>query len=142
METQSTRNEQETFLLGRKIAQQLQPPRVVLLYGELGAGKTVLVRGLADGLGVNDPGLVHSPSYTLVNEYPGPTGTLYHLDFYRLDSLQDLYSIGLEEILASPAIVIIEWAEKLLLEVENPFPIRVQVDPETGERRFEIGEDP
>ena len=139
METHSSRSEQETFLLGRKIGQQLQSPRVILLYGELGSGKTVLVRGLADGLGVTDPDLVRSPSYTLVNEYPGPNGTLFHLDFYRLDGLQDLYSIGLEEILASSAIVIIEWAEKLLLEVDNPFPIRVQVDPETGIRQFEIG---
>ena len=139
METQSSQSEQETFLLGREIGQQLQPPRVILLYGELGSGKTVLVRGLADGLGMTDPSLVRSPSYTLVNEYPGENMIIYHLDFYRLDSLRDFYSIGLEEILASPAIVIIEWAEKLLLEVEDPFPIRIRVDPETGTRHFEIG---
>jgi tRNA threonylcarbamoyladenosine biosynthesis protein TsaE len=139
MEIQSTENEQETFLLGRKIGQQLQPPRVILLYGELGSGKTVLVRGLADGLGVTDSSLVRSPSYPLVIEYPTENDTIYHLDFYRLDGLRDLYSIGLEEILARHAIVIIEWAEKLLLEVENPFPIRIQVDPENGVRHFEIG---
>jgi tRNA threonylcarbamoyladenosine biosynthesis protein TsaE len=141
METRSSRSEQETFLLGRKIGQRLQPPRVILLYGELGSGKTVLVRGMADGLGVRDPTLVRSPSYTLVNEYPGENTTIYHLDFYRLDSLRDLYSIGLEEILASPGIVIIEWAEKLLLEAEHPLPIRIQVDPETGTRHLEIRED-
>ena len=139
MEIRSSKSEQNTFLLGRTIGQRLQPPRVILLYGELGSGKTVLVRGLAAGLGVTDPTLVRSPSYTLVNEYPGENTTIYHLDLYRLDSLRDFYSIGLDEILASPAIVIIEWAEKLLLEVENPFPIRIQVDPETGLRHFEIG---
>ena len=135
---QTSRSERETILLGRKIGQQLQPPRVILLYGELGSGKTALVRGLAEGLGVTDPSLVRSPSYTLVNEYPGENSTLYHLDFYRLDSLRDFYSIGLEEILASHAVVIIEWAEKLLLEVENPFTIRIVVEPETGVRQFEI----
>jgi len=139
MEIQSSESEQETFLLGRKIGRQLQPPRTILLYGELGSGKTVLVRGLTDGLGVRDPSLVRSPSYTLVNEYPTENGTIYHLDFYRLDGLRDLYSIGLEEILARPAIVIIEWAEKLLLEVKNPFSVRIQVDPERGVRRFEFG---
>ena len=141
MEIQSSGNEQETFLLGRNIGQRLQPPRVILLYGELGSGKTVLVRGMADGLGVTDPSLVRSPSYTLVNEYPTESGTIYHLDFYRLDGLRDLYSIGLEEILASHAIVIIEWAEKLLLEVEKPLSVRVQVDPERGVRQFEIEEE-
>ncbi len=112
-----------------------------MLYGELGSGKTVLVRGLADGLGVTDPSLVRSPSYTLVNEYPTENSTIYHLDFYRLDGLRDLYSIGLEEILASHAIVIIEWAEKLLLEVEKPLSVRIQVDPKRGVRQFEIEEE-
>ena len=141
MEIQSSGNEQETFLLGQSIGQRLQPPRVILLYGELGSGKTVLVRGLADGLGVTDPSLVRSPSYALVNEYPTENSTIYHLDFYRLDGLRDLYSIGLEEILASHAIVIIEWAEKLLLEVEKPLSVRIQVDPKRGVRQFEIEEE-
>ncbi len=139
MRNQTSRSERDTFLLGQEIGRQIQPPRVILLYGELGSGKTVLVRGMAEGLGVTDPGLVRSPSYTLVNEYPGEKSTLYHLDFYRLDSLRDLYSIGLEEILASQSIVIIEWAEKLLVEVENPFPIRIVVEPETRYRQIEIG---
>ncbi len=139
MEARSSRSEQDTFQLGQKIGQGLQPPQLILLYGELGSGKTALARGLADGLGVTDPGMVRSPSYTLVNEYPGRNTTIYHLDFYRLDSLQDLYSIGLEEILASHSIVIIEWAEKLLLEVENFISIRIQVDLETGTRHFEVG---
>ncbi|MEE8348446.1 MAG: tRNA (adenosine(37)-N6)-threonylcarbamoyltransferase complex ATPase subunit type 1 TsaE [Acidobacteriota bacterium] len=139
MATRSSRSEQDTFQLGQKIGQGLQPPQLILLYGELGSGKTALTRGLAEGLGVTDPDMVRSPSYTLVNEYPGRNTTIYHLDFYRLDGLRDLYSIGLEEILASHAIVIIEWAEKLLLEVENFISIHIQVDLETGTRRFEIG---
>lgn len=139
MEIQYSKSEQETFRIGEKIGKNLRPPRVVLLYGELGSGKTVLVRGLVHGLGVKDLSLVRSPSFTLVNQYTGKEGTIYHLDFYRLEGLRDLYSIGLEEILASPAIVVIEWAEKLLLETDHPFEIRIDVDLDTGTRHFEIG---
>ena len=139
MKTQSSKNAQETFELGKKISQHIQPPTVVLLYGELGSGKTVLVRGLADGLGVTDLDLVRSPSYTLVNEYQTNDSVIYHLDLYRLDNLLDLYSIGLDEILASGSITIVEWAEKLYLEVQHPFPIHIEVNQSTGVRTFEIG---
>ncbi len=138
MEIEYSHSEQETLQIGEKIGRELHPPQVILLYGELGSGKTVLVRGLAQGLGVQDPNAVHSPSFTLVNQYVGKEGTIYHLDFFRLEGLRDLYSLGLEEILGSHSIVIIEWAEKLLLEAENPVKIRIFLNSKADTRRFEI----
>ncbi len=138
MEIEYSNSEQETLRIGEKIGRELHPPQVILLYGELGSGKTVLARGLAQGLGVKDPTAVHSPSFTLVNQYAGKEGTIYHLDFFRLEGLRDLYSLGLEEILGSHSIVIIEWAEKLLLEAENPVKIRIFLNSKADTRRFEI----
>ncbi len=140
MEIQHSKSEQETLQIGEKLGRKLHPPRVILLYGELGSGKTVLVRGLVKGLGMKDPTLVHSPSFTLVNQYAGKESTIYHIDFYRLEGPRDLFSIGLEEILATPSIVIIEWAEKLLLELENPLKIRIGPDTDPDSRRLEIEE--
>ncbi len=128
-------DEQETRRLGRRLGELLEPPRVVLLEGPLGSGKTVLARGIVEGAG-GDPEQVSSPTFTLVNEYPSPAGIVYHLDLYRLDSLRDLYSIGIEDILASDSIVIVEWAEKLRLEVEHPLRVRIRADG--GTREFEI----
>ena len=138
MEIEYSNSEQETLQIGEKIGRELHPPQVILLYGELGSGKTVLVRGLAQGLGVQDPTAVHSPSFSLVNQYVGKEGTIYHLDFFRLEGLRDLYSLGLEEIRGSHSIVIIEWAEKLLLEAENPVKIRIFLNSKADTRRFEI----
>ena len=138
MEIEYSNSEQETLQIGEKIGRELHPPQVILLYGELGSGKTVLVRGLAQGLGLQDPTAVHSPSFSLVNQYVGKEGTIYHLDFFRLEGLRDLYSLGLEEILGSHSIVIIEWAEKLLLEAENPVKIRIFLNSKADTRRFEI----
>ncbi len=138
MEIQHSKSEQETLQIGEKLGRKLHPPRVILLYGELGSGKTVLVRGLAKGLGMKDPTLVHSPSFTLVNEYAGKESPIYHIDFYRLEGPRDLFSIGLEEILATSSIVIIEWAEKLLLEPETPLKIRIRSNSSPDTRRLEI----
>ena len=138
MEIQNSRSAQETLRIGEKIGRKLHPPRVILLYGELGSGKTVLVRGLAQGLGMQDLTLVRSPSFTLVNQYAGREGTIYHIDFYRLEGPKEFFSIGLEEILATHSIVIIEWAEKLLLEAESPLKIRIRTNADPDTRRFEI----
>lgn len=134
-------SERETLLIGQEIGKQLHPPLTVLLYGELGAGKTVLTRGLAQGLGIEDPLTVRSPTFTLVNEYPCELGILYHVDLYRLDSLRDLYSIGIEEILTRRAVVIVEWAEKLLVEAENTMTVRILTQVEPNRRRLEVQED-
>lgn len=107
-----THSPEETFELGREIGQQIAPPVLFLLDGELGTGKTVFVRGLAAGLGI-DPEEVTSPSFTLVNLYRGPTN-LYHLDLYRIPEGEPIEEqLGLAEILAERAIVAIEWGDRL-----------------------------
>ena len=95
--------------LGRVLAARLQPGDVLCLRGELGAGKTTFIQGLAEGLGVTDP--VTSPSFTLIHEHRGRL-RFYHLDLYRLAPV-DLADIGIEEVLAAEAVVAIEWAERL-----------------------------
>ena len=138
MEVHYSNSEEETLRIGQAIGKRLQPPRVVLLYGQLGSGKTVLTRGLTSGLGLDDPTAVRSPSFTLVNEYPTKSGPLYHIDLYRLESQRDLDSIGLEEILSSGSIIIVEWAEKLLPQPEDALTVTISVDLDTGTRRIEI----
>ena len=131
-------SEAETARIGECIGGRLHPPCLILLHGELGAGKTTLTRALALGLGVEDPSLVHSPSFTLVNQYPSREGPIYHVDLYRLEGLSDLYSIGIEEILSQEAVVIVEWAEKLTLEVQPAVVIHIQVNAVSEERRIEV----
>ena len=94
-----TRSASETEELGTKIGACLEQPALILLRGDLGVGKTTFTRGLAHGLGLKDASLVHSPTYTLINYYYASTGTIYHVDLYRLDSPRDILSTGLEEIL-------------------------------------------
>ncbi|MFQ5877054.1 MAG: tRNA (adenosine(37)-N6)-threonylcarbamoyltransferase complex ATPase subunit type 1 TsaE [Acidobacteriota bacterium] len=106
-----TRSEAETFEAGRALARTLRPGDVVLLVGDLGMGKTVFARGLATGLGV-PPGEVRSPTFTLVNQYRGRL-PVYHVDLYRVDSSADLEELGLEEILGTDGVAVVEWAERL-----------------------------
>lgn len=108
----ATRSPDETEDLGFRLAQELTVPCVVLLIGALGSGKTTLTRGLARGLGLEDPGLVNSPSFTLVNTYPGRC-PIYHVDLYRLEGKRDLYSVGLDEFLGNQGVTIIEWGDRL-----------------------------
>lgn len=105
-------SEQETFDLGRSMAQALQGGELILLVGDLGMGKTVFARGIAAGLGV-PPEDVNSPSFTLVQEYPGSRIPIFHVDLYRLNDGSEIETLGLEEILASGAVVVVEWGEKL-----------------------------
>jgi tRNA threonylcarbamoyladenosine biosynthesis protein TsaE len=130
-------SQQDTEKIGKRLGRVLQIPSVVLLEGSLGAGKTALTRGIVQGLGCHETSMVHSPTFSLVNQYDCPPGPVYHIDLYRLDSLKDLYSIGLDELLADDAILIIEWAEKLLLPVENPWKVSIAVTGEQ-ERVIEI----
>jgi tRNA threonylcarbamoyladenosine biosynthesis protein TsaE len=106
-----TRSETETFDAGVRVAARLEVGDVVLLSGPLGAGKTVLARGLAAGLGVA-PGEVRSPTFTLVNPYRGRV-PVYHLDLYRIEKPSDLDELGLEEILGGDGVAVVEWGERL-----------------------------
>lgn len=108
----TTATEAETAALGRRLAARLAPDGVLLLSGDLGAGKTVLTRGVAAGLGV-PPEEVQSPTYTLVREHRAPSGQrLVHLDLYRLEP-EEAAELGLDEVLAAPGVKVVEWAERL-----------------------------
>ena len=101
----------ETIALGERMGRGAQRGLVVALSGELGAGKTQFVRGVATGLGVT--GRVHSPTFTLVNEYAGGRLKLFHLDLYRLETPGQILSAGIEEYLSPDGITVIEWAERM-----------------------------
>ena len=103
---------QETYDFGKYLGENLQPGDLVALCGELGAGKTCLTQGIARGLGVPDDYQVTSPTFTIINEYPGRL-TLYHLDLYRLSGIQDLDEIGYEDCFNDRGVVVMEWAEKI-----------------------------
>jgi tRNA threonylcarbamoyladenosine biosynthesis protein TsaE len=108
---QTTHTEEETSSLGRKLAATLQAGDVVLLYGDLGAGKTAFTKGLAEGLGVSRDE-VSSPTFTLIQEYRGGRLPLFHVDLYRLNDPREIEDLGLDEI-AADGVIAIEWAEKL-----------------------------
>ncbi len=111
MRSWSSRHEAETREVGALLAAELEPDGVLLLTGDLGAGKTVLVQGLAADLGL-DPRQVQSPTFTVVREHHGGRRPLVHVDLYRLDS-EEAAALGIEEILAGPGIKAVEWAERL-----------------------------
>jgi len=128
-----TNCEIETTSIGEKVSGKLMPGDVIAMYGDLGAGKTAFVRGLAKGLGLS--GRVSSPTFTIVNEYLGKT-TLYHFDMYRLKNADELFDIGWEDYLESGGICVVEWSEN----VEGAFPpdtIRVEIN-KLDENRREI----
>ena len=106
-----TATEAETTAVGRALAATLTAGTTVLLFGELGAGKTAFVRGLAEGLGI-DPGDVSSPTFTIVQEYRGPALTLQHVDLYRL-SPAEAADLALDDLLDGPTVMAIEWPERL-----------------------------
>ena len=99
----------ETEELGARLGRQLRPGAVIAFYGDLGAGKTAFTRGLARGLGIEDP--ITSPTYTIVNEYPGKI-PLFHFDMYRLTSSEDLFDIGWEDYLTRGGVIAVEWSER------------------------------
>jgi tRNA threonylcarbamoyladenosine biosynthesis protein TsaE len=131
----ATHSEAETTSRGRDLAATLGPGAVLLLLGDLGAGKTAFTRGLAEGLGI-DPDEVSSPTFTLVQEYRGGRVPLVHVDLYRLNDPREIDDLGLEE-LGSEAVLVIEWAEKLPNAPDNA--IRVGLEHRSdNERRLTI----
>lgn len=130
-EVRITNSERETFGLAQELGGRLTGTEVVLLVGELGAGKTVFSRGLAAGLGLEDLTQVCSPSFTLVNVYQARV-PIYHMDLYRLGKKSDLYDLGWEDFLGQ-GVLIVEWAEKLEYSEESIF---VHIRVGEGDERF------
>jgi tRNA threonylcarbamoyladenosine biosynthesis protein TsaE len=127
-----TVSEEETIALGERIARELPTRRVVLLIGNLGAGKTTLAKGIVSGLGAAPPDEVSSPTFTLIHEY-GCEGRVYHVDLYRLDEAREAANLGLEELFDREAIVLVEWGERfpqLLPPGRTEIRITVTKDPE------------
>jgi tRNA threonylcarbamoyladenosine biosynthesis protein TsaE len=131
-----THTEEETRALGAALARELAPDGVLLLSGDLGAGKTVLARGVAEGLGIA-AGEVQSPTFTLIREHRGSGGRLVHVDLYRLDP-GETESLGLEEMLAGPGVKVVEWAERLPFPVPGARALQLGRRPEGGRAIYEI----
>lgn len=107
-----TKSPEETLELGYKFGKKLKPGTVVALIGELGAGKTVFTKGIAKALGVKEYEYVNSPSFVIVKEYKSGKRPLYHFDLYRLNTTNDLDTIGCEEYFYSTGISVVEWADR------------------------------
>ena len=105
-----THSPAETHALGQWLAGQLQPGDVIFLHGDLGAGKSELTRGIARGLGIQ--GIIASPSFTILNVYETGRLPLYHFDWYRLESSEELYELGMEEYLESEGVAVVEWPDR------------------------------
>lgn len=107
-----TTSPEETIALGRELAAMLAPPKLVLLRGDLGAGKTTLVKGIAQAFNAASEDDVTSPTFTLIHEYRGPKAILYHIDLYRVDTQRELDTLGLDDLMSENNILLIEWGEK------------------------------
>jgi len=106
-----THSDEETRALGRQLAEQLPKRGVVLLLGDLGAGKTTLAKGIVEGLGAADADEVASPTFTLIHEYGDPV-RVYHVDLYRLETAEEARRLGLEDLFVQPALVLMEWGDR------------------------------
>jgi tRNA threonylcarbamoyladenosine biosynthesis protein TsaE len=140
-----THSPSDTLSLGKKIGQHLETGDIVFLFGELGAGKTTLTQGIAQGLGVAKDEYVRSPTFTLVNQYKGKT-PVFHIDLYRIGSSRELEDLGLEEVFAGKGVSIVEWAEKLfasedasipLMGIERWIEVHITIEEEES-RKFDV----
>lgn len=137
----------ETKLFGRSLSELLQPGDVLILHGDLGAGKSELIRGIALGLGIAET--VTSPSFTILNVYESGRAPLYHFDWYRLESSEELYELGLDEYLGGDGIAAVEWPERcpdaipakyldISLEPLSENTRAIEVQPRGGFRMIEV----
>lgn len=108
-----TKNPNETRQIGRAIGCLLEPGDIVLLFGELGTGKTCLTQGIANGVGIDAGQIVNSPSYILINVYNGKS-QIYHIDLYRLQESDELFELGLDEYLYGDGVCVVEWADRMI----------------------------
>ena len=134
-----TQSSDETLQLGRKLGAKLISGDLVLLFGDLGAGKTCLTQGICLGAGLENNTYIRSPTFTLINEYPAKV-PIFHIDLYRLETEGEISNLGLEEIIYSPSITIIEWPEKLksdknlnklMFGIEERLEIHISIKDET-----------
>ena len=133
----TTHSADETQALGQRLAKRLLPGDVIAYFGDLGAGKTALTRGIAQGLGVTD--LVTSPTYTIVNEYLTGRIPLFHFDMYRLGSSDELFDIGWEDYLARGGVCAVEWSENVEDALRDAIHITIEKEPlEPDTRRITI----
>jgi len=121
-----THSAEETILRGREIGASVKPPVLILLSGDLGAGKTTLTKGIVSGLGAAPEEEVTSPTFTLVHRYDHGA-RVYHVDLYRVVDFHDLETLGLEDMFSENAVVIVEWPEKLTLRTDWPI-VRIQLE--------------
>ena len=128
-----TRSSEETTAWGREFAKRLAAPVLILLTGDLGSGKTTLTKGIVAGLGAASEDEVTSPTFTLVHVY-GKAAKVYHADLYRVESFHDFETLGLEDVFAKPAVVILEWSERFPLQ--SPWPqVRIRLEHQGGDSR-------
>jgi tRNA threonylcarbamoyladenosine biosynthesis protein TsaE len=131
----TTHSAEETIAFGRTLVELLAPPKFVLLRGDLGAGKTTLVKGIAAGFEAAAEEDVTSPTFTLVHEYRGPRANLYHIDLYRIDTQRELETLGLDDLRSDSSVLLIEWGEKFpRLVRERDVEISLVRDGESGRR--------
>lgn len=136
----TTHSAEETIAFGRTLADVLEPPKIVLLRGDLGAGKTTLVKGIAEAFDAAPEDEVTSPTFTLVHEYRGPRVRVYHIDLYRIESDRELDTLGLEDLCEPDSVLLIEWGEKFARYAKNrDVEIRIDRLGDT-ERRIAISE--
>jgi len=133
-----SRSAEDTTALGGELVSRLTPPKLVLLRGELGAVKTTLVKGIAEGFGAASQDEVTSPTFTLIHEYRSPAVNIYHIDLYRIDTLRELETLAIDDLLDPKSLLLIEWGEKFERFVrERNFEISFERTGE-NERRITI----
>ena len=133
--TVETHSPEETIAYGRALAGELAPPLLILLRGDLGAGKTTLVKGIAEGFQAARAEDVTSPTFTLIPEYRAPRAVLYHIDLYRIDTERELETLALDDLLAPTSILLIEWGEKFArLRLDRDIEITLERLGNTGRR--------
>ena len=134
----TTQSGADTVEVGRKLAGLLKPPQFLLLRGELGTGKTTLVKGIAQALDAAEPDEVTSPTFTLIHEFDGTRNgkpvKLYHLDVYRLESERQLETLGLDDLLTPDALVLVEWGDKFK-SIKKRATGEIVIAPEGGDAR-------
>ncbi|HVA71972.1 MAG TPA: tRNA (adenosine(37)-N6)-threonylcarbamoyltransferase complex ATPase subunit type 1 TsaE [Candidatus Limnocylindrales bacterium] len=134
-----SRSAEETVARGRELASRLRAPLLILLTGELGAGKTTLTKGIISGLGVAAEEEITSPTFTLVHTFTGPV-SVFHVDLYRVSGVHDFDTLGLEDLFAEAAIVIVEWPERMSLRTNWPV-LRIGLEHiDDDVRKIAIGE--